>query len=163
MRQNSALFSGVTWASLMASIMAQETAKPIVPPTAAKNLDEQTKLKADAKKVVESYFENWKSGKGTENVKLFRSPQVAVTGLMRGPKTEYWQKSAADYMKRFPDKPIEYLPIESIEVEVVNDGLATARVKYKGGGHRDTALFTLSREEDAWQIVSLYVDSHFVW
>jgi hypothetical protein len=139
------------------------TPKATVPPNAATKVDEQTKLKTEVKGVVQSYFDQWKNGKGAENLKLFRSPQIPVTGLMHGPKTEHWQKSAADYMKRFPDKPIEYLSLESIEIDVVHEGLATARVKYKGGGHRDTALFTMSREKDHWQIVSLFVDSHFVW
>lgn len=163
MVQNSALLTGVTWASLMASIMAQEAAKPVEPPTAAGKVDEQAKWKSEATGVVEIYFERWKTGRGAENLGLFQSPQVMVSGVLRGPKAHHWQKPAADFLKRFPDKSIEYLPVESIDVEIVHAGLATAKVKYKGGGHKDTALFTLSREDDQWKIVSLYVDSHFVW
>lgn len=164
MRPSAALYSGITWASLMASIMAQEAAAPPSITAASSKLENESKHKDAAKAIVDRYFANWKSGKGTANLELFQSPQVIVSGMLHSPKTGYWSKSAAEYMKRFPDKPIEFLPVDSTEVELVHEGLAVAKVKYRGGGHKDYAVFTIQWTTEAdWKIVSLYVDSHFVW
>jgi hypothetical protein len=164
MRPSAALYSGITWASLMASIMAQEAAAPPSITAASSKLEEGEKHKEAAKAVVAQFFENWKSGKGASNLELFQSPQVIVSGMLHSPKTAYWSKSAAEYMKRFPDKAIEFLPVDSLEVDLVHEGMALVKVKYRGGGHRDSAVFTVQRtQESDWKIVSLYVDSHFVW
>lgn len=164
MRPSAALYSGITWASLMASIMAQDGASAPSIASASAKLEEGAKHKQGARAIVDRYFENWKSGKGAANLELFQSPQVTVSGMLHSPKTAYWSKSAAEYIKRFPEKAVEFLPVDSLDVELVHEGLAIAKVKYRGGGHKDSAIFTLQRTLDSdWKIVSLYVDSHFVW
>jgi hypothetical protein len=164
MRGSAALFSGITWASLMANIAAQEAAKPN-PPIATAQAERLEHYREQVKLVVESYFSNWKSGKGAESVPLFHAPEVVVTGTLHVPnRPQYWHKTAKEHVQQFPDKPIEYLPVEAIDVDVVHEGLAIARVKYRGGGHKDTAVFALApTEKGDWKIVSLFVDSHFVW
>lgn len=164
MRPSAALYSGITWASLMASVMAQDaTSSPSIA-AAADKLEQSSKQKDAVKAVVTTYFDNWKAGKGTANLELFQAPQVTVSGMLHSPKSAYWSKSAAEHMKRFPDKAIEFLPVDSLDVELVQEGLAIAKVKYRGGGHKDSAIFTIQRTLDSdWKIVSLYVDSHFAW
>jgi hypothetical protein len=164
MRPSAALYSGLTWASLMASIMAQEASTPPSITQDASKQENEAKPADAAKATVDRYFENWKQGKGIANLELFQSPQVVVSGMLHSPKAAHWSKSAAEYMKRFPDKPIEFLPVDSLEVDLLHEGLAIAKVKYRGGGHKDSAIFTIQKTTDAdWKIVSLYVDSHFVW
>jgi hypothetical protein len=165
MRPSAAIYSGITWASLMASIMAQEAAPPTLSTQSTSSKEEQTSKHKDAVKViVNRYFANWKSGKGTANLELFHSPQVVVSGMLHSPKTANWSKSASEYVKLFPDKPIEFLPVDSIEIDLVHEGLALAKAKYRGGGHRESAIFTIQRTIDSdWKIVAIYVDSHFVW
>lgn len=166
MRPNSTILTtGLTWATLMTSIMAQEAAKPSPAPTTSTSPEGETTAAKDAvKSIAETYFKNWKTGKGAESLSLFQSPQVTITGPLHSPTESYWSKSAAEYTKRFPDKPIEYLPVESIAIDMQHEGLAVVRTKYRGGGHKDSAIFTVARQSDrSWKIVALFVDSHFVW
>jgi len=107
------------------------------------------------KQLVASFYDSLSAGKAEDNRKLFLSEDVTVVGVARGEGAEkVWQKKAAAVIKSWQDDGAAKHTIDSVEVELVDDALAVARVKLHTDFIKARAVFTLTSEGGTWRIAS---------
>jgi hypothetical protein len=134
---------GLALAGPLASLQAQEE-KP-APADSAKAV----------KQLVTSFYDNVSAGKADANLKLFLNEDVTVVGIARGLGAEkVWQKKAAAVIKSMREDGGAKHTIDSVEVELVDDALAVARVKLHTDYIKVRAVFTLTSEGGTWRIAS---------
>ncbi|MBX7104215.1 MAG: hypothetical protein K1X57_09040, partial [Gemmataceae bacterium] len=120
-----------------------------------------------AKAAVSKFYSNIAEGKAVENSEMFFSADVPVTGTMphefqKTPGRTLWRKSAKEYLESHGKKP-NYLKVDSIMVDLVHDGLATARISYRKSGQSVHAAAAVIFEAGHWRIASLFEESFFIW
>ncbi len=122
-------------------------------------------MESAIKDVVNSFYHNLAMGRIKANESLLRTMEVATSGIHRGNSSQparAWSKTPAQYLARHGDKP-KFLKIDTVQVDLVHQGFAIARIQYHEGGQKGYAVLTLAREDQAWKITSLYEETHFVW
>lgn len=134
-------------------VAAQTTAAPAT----------KTQASRDAVKTAAmEFYAKLRDGNATQNEAAFHHPSAAVSGISRLRDARPWRKTAAEYLKGHGDAP-KSLALDSVDVDMIHEGLAVAKIKYRASGLKGYAVLAFTAEKNDWRIVSLYEETFFVW
>jgi hypothetical protein len=131
----------------------------LTPGQPPKGTDPADSVKA-VKQIVTTFYENFSQGKAEANLKLFLNGDVTVVGIANGEGREkIQQKKVSELIKTVWKTGPTPHPVDSTEVELVDNALAVARVKMHTDFVKQRAVFTLTSEGGDWRIVSLVFET----
>lgn len=111
--------------------------------------------KGDVTEHVRSFYDNLSNRHASENVALFFRPTTQVVGISGGEgRSKSWQKPATEWLAEIQAAPARPYNIESLQVDILEGALATARVVYSAGTVRARAVLVFSSEGGTGKIVS---------
>jgi hypothetical protein len=112
------------------------------------------------KNTIATYFENLSQGKAEANLKLFVREDVTIVGIPGEEGVEkIWQKKAAEVIKEYSGG-VKHT-VDSTQVDLVDDALGVARVKYHTEFVKCRAGFTLTSQGGSWRIASMVFETRF--
>jgi hypothetical protein len=153
---------GVPLFALLGSLFGLTIIAPVCagqPPDKAAPADSAEAVK----QLVTKFYENLSAGKADTNRALFLNGDVAVVGIGRGEGADKaWQKKASSAIKWWQDDGAATHVVDSVEVELLDDALAVARVKlHTAFGIKVRSVFTLTSEGGSWRSASLVLETRF--
>jgi hypothetical protein len=113
--------------------------------------------------MVAVYFGNISQGKARDNLKLFVRAEVPFVGICGGEGTEkVSQTKGSDMVKEWQAAGAFDIAADSTLVELLDDALAVARVKYHTALVTGRAIFSLTSEGGGWRIAAVVYETRLI-